>query len=163
MRSYAFLLVVKWALVAIAFGITSWILSDARSVLDRRQCHPAAHRRLAHRGHRDRRFRASAARSIGPRARLCPLERDRHRSPSTAGFDATTVGIIFLVFAVVHVLVALGIFNGDLWPGCSESSALRSVFCRKWRSYRSGIRRRRPPGVVLWRREECVSGHHPGG
>ena len=30
-------------------------------------------------------------------------------------FDLTTAGVIFLIFAVVQIVVAMGIFNGDLW------------------------------------------------
>lgn len=30
-------------------------------------------------------------------------------------FDLTTVGVILLVFALLQMFVAMGIFNGDLW------------------------------------------------
>jgi len=30
-------------------------------------------------------------------------------------FDLTTAGVIFLIIAAIQVVVAMGIFNGDLW------------------------------------------------
>ena len=30
-------------------------------------------------------------------------------------FDTNTAGVVFLVFAALHTLIAFGIFNGDLW------------------------------------------------
>ncbi|MGI9602059.1 MAG: DUF7144 family membrane protein [Acidimicrobiales bacterium] len=34
---------------------------------------------------------------------------------SVIRFDLTTVGIIYLIFGALGVVVAMGIFNGDLW------------------------------------------------
>ena len=30
-------------------------------------------------------------------------------------FDLTTVGVIFLIFAILQFFIAMGVFNGDLW------------------------------------------------
>jgi len=30
-------------------------------------------------------------------------------------FDLTTVGVIFLIFGLLQLFIALGLFNGDLW------------------------------------------------